>query len=78
VPRYLRDWARRNRCSAGSVTSRPRRLVVRRRWRGCRAPVEHLRLERTGHGWPGVFVTRPGDPTGVQATREIWRFFSRL
>jgi polyhydroxybutyrate depolymerase len=78
VPRYLRDWARRNRCTSGPVSSRLRRLVLRQRWRGCRAPVEHLRLDRTGHGWPGLFVARPGDPTGVEATREIWRFFSRL
>jgi polyhydroxybutyrate depolymerase len=78
VPRYLRSWTRRNRCAATPVSTRPQRLVVRQRWRGCRAPVEHLRLARTGHGWPGIGASAPGDPTGVNATREIWRFFSSL
>jgi polyhydroxybutyrate depolymerase len=78
VPRYLNGWAQRNGCGRSPQTTRPRRLVVRQTWRGCRAPVEHLRLARTGHGWPGVFIFRGGDPTGVDATREVWRFFSRV
>ena len=80
VPRYLRGWARRNGCARRPVTTRSRRLVARQRWRGCRSggAVEHLRLDRTGHGWPGIFASRPGDPTGVDATREAWRFFERV
>ena len=77
APRLVQGWAARNGCSS-SVTTRPRSLVVRVRWRGCRAPVEHLRLSRTGHGWPGLFVMGDADPTGVEATREVWRFFSRV
>ncbi len=77
VPRFVRAWARRLGCDARRVSA-PRPGGRRERWAGCRAPVEHLRLARTGHGWPGLATGAPGDPTGTDTTAEVWAFFSRL
>ncbi len=54
-------------------------------WQNCAAsaPVEHLRLSGTGHGWPGVTVgrfwqERMGPATTlVNASEEAWAFANR-
>ncbi|MDJ0786868.1 MAG: PHB depolymerase family esterase [Myxococcota bacterium] len=88
----LSAWAERSGCSGGPVESevlgaeggsdvagqRATHLV----WTGCRAAVEHWRLQGVGHGWPGAEPRSAriqellGPPTRIlDATREAWRFF---
>jgi polyhydroxybutyrate depolymerase len=77
VPRFTARWARRDGCSSGPRTSRPRRLVTRYTYPGCDAGlrVELLRLTGTDHGWPGAGPPLPDhNPSGLSATTEVLRF----
>ena len=84
-------WAVRNGCSTTPVEADHRtgqgvdrgQSSVRLTWPNCEAPVEHIRLSGSGHGWPGVrlgalrqsIVGRP--TTLVDASEEVWAFASR-
>jgi polyhydroxybutyrate depolymerase len=40
--------------------------------------VEHLRIENGGHRWPGSVVNQPGTNYDIDASLEVWKFFSRF
>ena len=78
VVRYLDAWADRNGCSR-SVTTHPRRHVTRLRYTDCDEglAVEHLKLDGTGHGWPGADPPWPRqNPSQLLANEATWRFFA--
>ncbi|WP_436535538.1 alpha/beta hydrolase family esterase [Actinoplanes sp. HUAS TT8] len=76
IPTWLADWAARNRCTGGPVTSTPVPAVTRSVWRGCAASVVHYRIEGLGHTWPST-TSNPDSatPTVIDATPIIWKFF---
>jgi polyhydroxybutyrate depolymerase len=77
VPRYAGRWARRDSCSGGPITYRPRRFVTRYVYRGCRdgLRVGILLLANTDHGWPGAPPPFPhSNPSGVDGNLEVLRF----
>lgn len=39
--------------------------------------VEHFRISGGGHTWPGSFIPSPGTNHDIDASLEIWQFFSR-
>lgn len=39
--------------------------------------VEHFKIFGGGHTWPGTFFTSPGTNYDINASEEIWKFFSR-
>ena len=39
--------------------------------------VEHFKITGGGHTWPGSFVASPGTNYDIDASFEIWKFFSR-
>lgn len=94
VRRGLDMWAQANGCDPRPVTASTAtgsgpdagQRVTRLVYTGCRpgGAVEHLRLEGSGHGWPGVAAPRLrqrllGPPTTlVDASEEAWRFAARF
>ena len=76
IQSWLADWARRDRCTAGPVTSTPVPGVTRFVWRVCAAAVEHYKVDGLGHTWPST-TPNPDSatPSVVDATPIIWRFF---
>ena len=84
VRRFLTGWVARDGCGTRAARSTPCRGVTRLRYRGCDGAVRvaHLRLAGTDHGWPGGDWRAAGfgravpgrDPTGLDTTREVWRF----
>ena len=76
IQSWLADWARRDRCAAGPVTSTPVPGVTRFVWRVCAAGVEHYKIDGLGHTWPST-TPNPDSatPSVVDATPIIWRFF---
>ena len=78
VPAYVAGWVARDGCKSGPATRDRGRGVVEIDWGSCKAGVvvRHLRLGGTTHGWPGSDSGLPRhDPTGLSASREVWRFF---
>jgi polyhydroxybutyrate depolymerase len=76
--RFVRAWASADRCH---VRPRVRGVgfgAVRFEWGGCRAgvAVEHVRIARFGHGWPGDGPPIQGAGSRFPATTAIWRFFA--
>jgi poly(3-hydroxybutyrate) depolymerase len=82
VAKWLDNWRLRNRCGRVEKVRRSgaRGARVTRAALTCRrAPVEHITLEGTDHGWPGAGGPFPKhDPTGLSANREVLRFFARF
>ena len=39
--------------------------------------VEHFKVAAGGHTWPGTFFSGPGTNQDIDASLEIWKFFSR-
>lgn len=91
VAEGLDYWAGRNGCSGAPVEADHRtgqgldrgQSATRLVWPACGAPVEHLRLSGSGHGWPGVrlgplrqSIVGPAT-TLVDASSEVWAFASR-
>jgi polyhydroxybutyrate depolymerase len=82
IPRWTATWARRNQCEPKPVESSVAADVVRREYVHCAddASVVLLTIREGGHTWPGGrplpewFV----GPTSrsIDATRELWTFFS--
>ncbi len=82
LPEFVRGWARRNGCAPDAVESRPAAGVTRREYKRCTgdAAVVLYTLHGGGHVWPGgetlpVWFVGPDSRT-VDATREMWTFFS--
>jgi polyhydroxybutyrate depolymerase len=77
IPRFVAEWARRNRCAAAPVEAAVAADVTRIAYPGC--AVELYRVEGGGHTWPGGeplpewFAGPTSD--GVDATRVMWDFF---
>lgn len=83
IPEWTARWAARNRCSPVPVEARVAADVTRRTYHNCAddAAVVFYTIEDGGHTWPG------GPPfpewllgkttQSVDATREMWAFFSR-
>jgi polyhydroxybutyrate depolymerase len=83
VPEWTERWAAKNKCSPVPEETRLAADVTRREYRGCadNAGVVFYTIEGGGHTWPG------GPPfpewllgkttQNVDATREMWAFFSR-
>ncbi len=78
VPRYVRDWAARNGCAAHPKRSRMNRRVLRRSWSRCSGGVTvgQLVVLGGGHEWPGASAGKRRLPRSIDATAQIWRFFS--
>ncbi|SPH23708.1 hypothetical protein DEA8626_02774 [Defluviimonas aquaemixtae] len=74
--------SQRNGCRAQANTRRMGE-VQRIEWNGCQASTVLYRVEGGGHTWPGEREVLPRRLVGktnrdIDATAEIWRFFSRL
>lgn len=41
------------------------------------ATVEHFKIKGGGHTWPGTVLRAPGTNYDIDASAEIWKFFSR-
>ena len=91
VEEGLDYWIERNGCSPEPIETEIRtgrgvdrgQSSSRLTWPGCEAPVEHLRLSGSGHGWPGVrlgalrqSIVGPAT-TLIHASDEVWAFASR-
>jgi polyhydroxybutyrate depolymerase len=87
VARFLGEWRELDGCTGGprSTTMRPGATLLV--WAHCAggSVVEHLRLARTDHGWPGGDTEGAGlknhpipseDPTGVNGAEVVWDFLS--
>jgi polyhydroxybutyrate depolymerase len=82
IPRWTASWAQRNRCAPGPVESVVAVDVTRLEYTDCAydAAVVLYTIVGGGHTWPG------GEPlpewlagstsNGIDATREMWAFFS--
>ena len=82
IERWTSNWARRNRCAPKPVESSVTAHITRREYTNCAddAAVVLYTLRDHGHAWPG------GEPlpewyvgptsAGVDATREMWKFFA--
>ena len=66
VIRYVRAWAKRDRCPRRATRWPVAREVMRLQWAPCAqgAAVAHLRLADRGHEWPAI------------ASRQVWSFFA--
>ena len=83
IPQWTAQWAAKNDCSPIAVDTTIAADVRRREYRGCadNADVVFYTIEGGGHTWPG------GPPfpewllgkttQNLDATREMWAFFSR-
>jgi polyhydroxybutyrate depolymerase len=89
VARFLGEWTDLDHCSGPARRTVAQRGVLRISWEACAggSVVEHLRLARTNHGWPGGDTGAAGmknhpipseDPTGLQAADVVWDFLSRF
>lgn len=82
IPRWTAKWARRNGCEPNPVESAIAADVTCREYLHCAddAAVVLLTVQGGGHTWPGGgpapewFVGPTSN--GIDATRELWRFFS--
>jgi polyhydroxybutyrate depolymerase len=80
LPPFVNGWVDRDGCS---LVASARRLAVRTtlyRWSGCASEVqvEHIRILRGRHQWPGARPADPGPPSTICAACTIWGFFSSL
>lgn len=90
----IQTWAETNGCvleprsidiTVGDADN-PGQSAERFEWPGCAAgaPVEHLLLAGSGHGWPGVTAPRAVQrhlgpaTTLVHASEEVWSFVSQF
>lgn len=83
IPEWTETWAARNQCSPAPVDSTVAADVKRREYRDCaaNAGVILYTIEDGGHTWPGgppfpewlLGRTTPN----IDATREMWAFFSQ-
>jgi polyhydroxybutyrate depolymerase len=81
IPGFTAHWARRNRCGASPVESRPAPDVSRLDYAGCAdgADVVFYTIHGGGHTWPGGgplpewFAGKTSRT--VNASREAWTFF---
>ncbi len=82
VAKWLDNWRLRNWCGRVEKVRRGGRRsarVTRAAFTCRRAPVEHITLEGTDHGWPGSGGPFPRrDPTGFDTGAEVVRFFARF
>lgn len=89
VAHFLGEWTDLDQCSGPARRTVVQRGVLRLMWDRCAggSVVEHLRLARTNHGWPGGDTEAAGmhnhpipseDPTGVNAAEVVWDFLSRF
>ncbi len=83
IRQWTAHWARRNRCDLTPLASAVAADVTRTEYRGCAddAPVVLYTIVGGGHTWPGggelpEWALGPINPS-LDATREMWRFFSR-
>ena len=79
IPTQVAQWAARNDCDEQARPQTTRREIIRYRWTGCDADVEHLAVSGGGHVWPGSDIYSGGGYTtqAVDAHRVIWDFVSR-
>ena len=91
VPRWVGDWARRNRCGERPEETAVARDVTRTEYAGCasNAGVVLYTIRGGGHAWPGggplpawigIEMALFGLPVGatpqnIDATRVMWAFF---
>jgi polyhydroxybutyrate depolymerase len=89
VAHFLGEWRELNGCTGSPLRKNLRPGATRLLWTHCAggSVVEHLRLARTKHVWPGGDPGRAGlktprdprdDPTGVDAAEVVWDFVSRF
>lgn len=83
IPMWVANWARRNRCAPDPIDAPVAPDVTKRSYRGCAedADVELYTLQGGGHEWPGggplpEWLCGPFTHT-IDATAEMWAFFSR-
>jgi len=79
-PVAMANWAAHDHCNKEFTDTRLGTQVVRRTWSGCvssSATVFYI-IEGGGHTWPGsIPIPRLGlTTTQVNASQEIWKFFS--
>ena len=91
VPQWAASWAKRNRCSATPVESKPAPDVTRTEYKDCAedASVVLYTVQGGGHQWPGgrpvpawldlemrLFGTPLGRRTeSIDSAKELWAFF---
>lgn len=80
IPAFVAGWAARDECRAKPVSRHVARRTTDFRWGGCAGGtrVEHIKIQRGRHQWPGATPPDPGPPATICASCTIWRFFSGL
>jgi polyhydroxybutyrate depolymerase len=77
VLRFVRGWAKRDRCPRNAARSAPARTVRRLVWAPCEQGrvVEHLRVIGGEHEWPDIEHER-GRRSVLSASAAVVRFFA--
>jgi polyhydroxybutyrate depolymerase len=80
LPPYVNAWAKRDRCRGSATVRRLATRTVIYRWSACEAgvTVEHIRIARGRHQWPGATPPDPGPPSTFCGACTIWRFFESV
>ncbi len=79
-PKFIADWALKNRCDPAPFESFAAPDVVRREYKGCAegASVVLYTIRRGGHTWPGGQPLPEwfmGRTASINANRVMWEFF---
>ncbi|MCP4711064.1 MAG: prolyl oligopeptidase family serine peptidase [Planctomycetes bacterium] len=86
IDNVMAYWANFNNCDpTASITDLPDiypndgSTVEHIVYGGCdnSVTVEHFKIDGGGHTWPGTGVSNPGTNNDMNATIEIWKFFSK-
>jgi polyhydroxybutyrate depolymerase len=80
LPPFVNGWVRRDRCDTPAAA---RRIAIRTTlfsFGGCAAGavVEHIRIRRGRHQWPGATPPDPGPPATICASCTVMAFFARV
>lgn len=80
LPPYVNGWVHRDACATKPSVRHPATRTTAYRWRGCAggSMLEHIKIERGTHQWPGAKPPDPGPPSTICASCTIWSFFSGL
>ncbi len=80
LPPLVNSWVRRDRCRGAATVTRPANRTTVFSWNHCAnaTRVEHIRIARGRHAWPGATPPDPGPASTICAACTIWDFFASL
>jgi polyhydroxybutyrate depolymerase len=80
VPPFVDGWVSRDRCRGSAAISHPAPRTTVFSWTGCAggARIEHIRITRGRHAWPGATPPDPGPASTICGACAVWDFFAGL